>query len=107
MTAEAETVKLLEVLPAGIVTDAGTVTDGTALRSDTVAPPLEAGPLKVTVPVELPAPARVEGFTVNPVRTGAVMVSDPVAEDPLADAVIVKEPAVETEDVLIWKVPLV
>ena len=96
VTAEAETVNVDEVLPAGIVTDAGTATDGTALRSDTAAPPLEAGPLSVTVPVEVPMPAIVAGLSVRPVRIGAVTVRLAVADEPFADAVIVAEVADET-----------
>lgn len=38
------------VLPAGTVTLAGTVAAGESSLSDTTAPPLGAGPLKVTVP---------------------------------------------------------
>ncbi len=99
VTAEAETVNVDEVLPAGIVTDAGTATDGTALRSDTAAPPLEAGPLSVTVPIEVPPPARVVGFSVTAVRTGAVTVRLAEADEPLASAVTVAVVGEDTADV--------
>ena len=45
-------VKLAVVWPASTVTDAGTVTAALSLESVTVAPPVAAGLLRVTVPVE-------------------------------------------------------
>ena len=54
-----------EVEPAGIVTDAGTVAEGSLLDNDTVAPPAGAGPVSVNVPVELAPPVAVVGDTEN------------------------------------------
>ena len=49
------TAKVALVVPSGIVTDAGTVTDGSLLDKEITAPPVGAGPLSVIVPVdELP-----------------------------------------------------
>ena len=44
------TVNVTEVVPAGIVTDAGTVAAFQVELSVTAAPPAGAGPLRVTVP---------------------------------------------------------
>jgi len=50
-------------LPPGTVTVAGTVADeGLLLDSDTTAPPLGAGPLSVTVPVEPLPPTTEDGL---------------------------------------------
>ncbi len=64
-------VKVALVLPPGTVTVTGTAaTDVLPLDNDTTAPPVGAGPLRVTVPVEVFPPATADGFTVNEVRTG-------------------------------------
>ena len=54
-----------EVAPAGTVTDAGTVADGSLLDNEITAPPAGAGPFNVTVPVELAPPVAVVGDTEN------------------------------------------
>ena len=67
-------VKVAEVEPAAIMTDAG----GTAfvLEDDsvTVVPPVGAGPEIVTVPTELAPPITVVGLSESDTRVGAVMV---------------------------------
>src|SRR5262249_5640499 len=63
-------VKVLEVLPAGMVTLAGSVTaesEASLLRL-TVAPPAGAGLLIVTLPMAFLQPMTVPGFTVSAVR---------------------------------------
>ena len=68
-TARVVTVKVAVECPAPTVTVAGTLpTAGLLLVSETLAPPLGAGPLKVTVPVEPWPPTTAVGVRVNEVR---------------------------------------
>ncbi len=60
-------VKVCDVLPAGIITLAGTVTDGSELLKETVIPPVGAAWVIVTVPVELVPPVTVAGLKLTPV----------------------------------------
>jgi len=72
------------VLPARSVTDAGTVAaDVLLLASVTGAPPAGAGPLRVTVPVELTVPISVDGFNVTELNAGGFTVRLAVTLDPL------------------------
>ena len=51
------TMNVAELLPGGTVTLAGTLaTEGLLLDSATTVPPAGAGPLRVTVPVDVPPP---------------------------------------------------
>jgi hypothetical protein len=70
------TMNVVELLPCGTVTLAGTLaTVGLLLDSTTTLPPAGAEPLRVTVPVEgLPA-FTVEGESVNDDSTGGLMVT--------------------------------
>jgi len=65
------TANVVPVAPAATVTLAGTtVAVVLSLHSDTTAPPVGAGPLSVTVPVEELPPCTLDGFTVSEVSTG-------------------------------------
>jgi len=56
------TVNVVVVVPSGIVTVAGTLTDGSLLDKETTAPPTGAGPLSVTVPVDKLPPVTFAAF---------------------------------------------
>ena len=74
------TVNVAVVDPAGTVAVAGTVaTDESLLERETRAPPLGAGPFRVTVPVEdeIP-PVTAVGFRVSDETMGGMTVSEAV-----------------------------
>ena len=84
-TIDVFTGKVALVRPATTVTLAGTLaTDGLLLETDTTAPPLGAGPFRVTVPVEDPSgpPMTLEGFRANKETTGGMTVSEAVFVPP-------------------------
>src|SRR2546422_147073 len=95
------TVKVAAVAPLGTVTLDGTVaTPGLLLERDTRAPPLGAGPLSVTEPVDEFPPVTLVGFSVSEERVGAdegVTVSEAVFVTPPKDAEIVTEVVVPTD----------
>jgi hypothetical protein len=108
-TATVETVKVVEVappatiavawkvavaLPASTVTDVGTVAEAALDDSDTTMPPDGAGPVRVTVPVELVPPNTVFGLNASPVEAsvGGVTATDAVLVLPPSVAVIVADP---------------
>jgi hypothetical protein len=75
------------VAPAAIVTLEGTLAAPLLLESATCAPPVGAGPLNVTVPVEEFPPATLVGFSESEERVGggggaAVTVSEAVLVTP-------------------------
>ena len=75
-------VKVAVVAPASTVTVAGTWAAAVLLEVKlTTAPPVGAGPLSVTVPVEDTPPKTAAGFTLTELSaaTGAVTVSNTVA----------------------------
>jgi hypothetical protein len=72
VTAKVVTVKAAREAPAGMVTLAGTVATAVLpLERETRAPPLVAGALSVTVPVEGEPLLTLLGFSVSEVRVGA------------------------------------
>jgi len=80
------TVKVAVVPPPGTVTLAGTVAAPVLLLdSDTTAPPLGAGPLSVTVPVDELPPVTLDGLTLSEesVAGAGVTVSEAVCVAPL------------------------
>src|SRR5687768_2952917 len=104
------TVNVALVAPAGTVTLDGTAaTADAALDSATAAPPLGAGALSVTVPVEVPPPVTLDGFSVSDdsVMTGGVTVREAVALAPLYDAEIATDVDEATWLVLTVKVAVV
>ena len=75
-TVRVVTVKVAVVFPAATVTLAGTVaTVVELLERLTTAPPVGAGPLRVTVPVDGFPPFTLVGFSVNELTVGVVTVS--------------------------------
>src|SRR5881296_1070229 len=106
------TVKVALVALPGTVTLAGTVaTLVLLLERDTRAPPLGAGPLSVTVPVDELPPVTLVGFRLSEERVGAgggaITVSEAVFVTPPKDAEIVTEVVVPTGLVLTVKVAAV
>ena len=87
-TALVVTGKVAVVAPVGTVTLplVGTLaTDGLVLERETTAPPLGAGALSATLPVEEDPPMTLVGFIVSEVRVGrafGVTVSEAVWEVP-------------------------
>jgi hypothetical protein len=64
-TAAVVTLNVREVVPAVIVTLAGTVADGVLLSRFTTAPAVGAGAVMVTVPVDVAPPVSDVGFSVT------------------------------------------
>jgi hypothetical protein len=69
-TALVLTVNVALLAPAVTVTLEGTLAAPLLLESITCAPPVGAGPLSVTVPVEGDPPVTLVGFSVSEVRVG-------------------------------------
>jgi len=67
-TTEVVISKLTVLAPADTVTDAGTVAAGLLLFNATMAPPVGAGAVRVTVPVEPEPPMTVAGSTFTELR---------------------------------------
>jgi hypothetical protein len=85
VTALVLTVNVALLAPAATVTVAGTVAaDVLLLERETTAPPVGAGPLSVTVPVEGDPPVTLVGFSVSEerVRAGGSTVSEAVLVAP-------------------------
>src|SRR6266481_4516662 len=109
VTALVLTVNVALLAPAATVTVAGTVAvDVLLLERETTAPPVGAGPLSVTVPVEGDPPVTLVGFSVSEerVRAGGSTVSEAVLVAPAYDAEIVTGVEVVTALVLTVNVAL-
>ena len=63
VTALVLTVNVALLAPAATVTLAGTVAVDVLLERETAAPPVSAGPLSVTVPVDADPPVTLVGFS--------------------------------------------
>lgn len=83
LTAVVVTVNVAVELPAGTVTDAGTVALALVEDSVTTDPPVPAFPLRVTVPIDEVPPVTVAGLNEMPVNVAGVMVKVPRADWPL------------------------
>ena len=70
VTALVLTVKVALLAPARTVTLEGTLATTLLLESITCAPPVGAGPLSVTVPVDCTPPVTLVGFSVSEERLG-------------------------------------
>ena len=90
-TALVETVKVADVVPAATVTFACNVAEALLELRVTTAPEGPAGPLSVTVPVEVLPPTTDVGFSDRPDRVAALIVSVAVFDVPADVAVIVAE----------------
>jgi len=109
-TAEVFTENLAVMAAAGTTTLDGTcAAPASELVKVTVAPPLSAGPLKVTVPCELPPPTTLSGFKLTDATDGVpvAIVKEAVGDLPPKLAEIVELVAEATEDVVMVKLALV
>ena len=78
-TAVVVTVNVAVVAPAATVTDEGTVADALSDRRATEVPPVGAGPVRVTVPVEGLPPTTDVGLSDTDVTPAVVTASDALA----------------------------
>ena len=106
-TGEVVIVKVLDVAPAATVTVAGTTALELSDERLTVSPPIGAGPLNVTVPVEEVPPTTETGATVKPLGTGGVMLRTEFTVTPLAVAEMVAFVTTATAEVPIGNVAVV
>src|SRR5215468_3486136 len=90
------TVKVADAAPEAILTEAGTVAEGSPLESVTTAPIPGALPFKVTVPFGLPPPITLAGLTVRDASAAGLTVRIAVAVCPPDDAEIVTEACAAT-----------
>jgi len=98
-TGVVETLKFAVYAPAGIVTLEGTVAVDVFDDRLTTIPPVEVGPVKVTVPTAAVPPVTVVGTTETLARTGGTTVRFAVTELTPTEAVITAVTELETGDV--------
>lgn len=101
------TAKVALVDPVGTVTLAGTVALGLVLASATTTPPLGAGPVKVTVPVDEPPPVTLDGSSDSAAKAGGTTVSVLVCVTPFRIAEMVTKVGDATAEVITLNDPLV
>jgi hypothetical protein len=106
-TAEVEIVNVAVFWPAATVTLPGTVATVLLLLRLTTVPPVGAGPLSVTVPVDGLPPATTVGLSASVERDGALTVRVAVFETPPAAAVMTGEAVEVTGEVEIVNVAVV
>jgi len=109
VTAVVFTMNVALLAPAAIVTLAGTLAATLLLESSTCAPPVSAGPLRVTVPVEGDPPVTLMGLSAieeSVAEPGGVTVSEAVLVTPPEDPVMVTGAEAVTVLVLTVKVEL-
>lgn len=100
------TVNVAVVAPDATVTVAGTVPFAELDARLMTEPPVGAGPLMVTVPVDALPPITVVGDKLSPMSVGGLIVNVPVTDLPLTVAVIVEVVFAATGVALTVKVPL-
>lgn len=105
-TGDVVTPKVVEFAAAATFTLAGTVA-APVLLSVTVIPPVGAGPVSVTLPVDEPPPSTAVGLRVSPAMTGGLTVRTALCETPLRVAVIVDVETVATLLLVIVKFTVV
>jgi hypothetical protein len=103
-TADVATVNVALKAPAATVTVAGVVAMGSLDDKLTTAPPVPAGPVRVTVPVDGVPPTTEAGLSVTLRGTGVVMVRVSASETVPSFAVIVAVVAAVTIEVVTEKV---
>jgi hypothetical protein len=100
--------KVMLESPAGIVTEPCVwATEGVSLESDTIIPPIGAGPFNLTVPVEFFPPATLVGDKVTEETADGLTVNGSCFTEAPLLAVIVMALGFRTARVVILKVALV
>ena len=96
VTMEFVTLKVVVVAPEPITTETGTVTNFESQLNLTVAPLVPAGPVRVTVPVEIVPPVVEAGSMVTPCKLTGIKDKFAVLDIPNTVAVIVADELAET-----------
>ncbi len=109
VTVDVFTTKLVEVVPAEIVTWLGTMAAELLDDNLTIAPPVGAGNVRLTTPLDEVPPKTVEGVRVRVARVSGVVAMASIAftDEPLQAAVIVAWVLLVTAKVAILKIATV